>query len=167
MNRRQGNPIVAQARADTPLGPVTLAATAHGLAGVWFDGQAHHPGALDAPVDAAQPHLARAIVELAEYFAGTRREFTLPLDPGGTPFQRDVWRALARVAPGTTASYGEIARRIGRAAAVRAVGAAVGRNPASVIVPCHRVVGRDGALTGYAGGLARKRELLRLEGVAA
>lgn len=167
MNRNTATRLVAQARTETPLGPVTLAATGHGLAGLWFDGQAHHPGPLAVPVDPTHPHLARAIVELAEYFAGTRREFTLPLDPGGTPFQRDVWHALGEVAPGTTASYGEIARRIGRAAAVRAVGAAVGRNPASVVVPCHRVLGRDGSLTGYAGGLARKRALLRLEGVAA
>ena len=161
-----GSPYAAQARADTPLGPVTLAATAHGLAGVWFDGQAHHPGALDAPHDDAQPHLAQARRELDEYFAGTRTRFDVALDAAGTPFQRSVWAALARTGHGRTTSYGAIARALGRAAAVRAVGAAVGRNPLSVIVPCHRVLGHDGALTGYAGGLDRKTALLRLEGAA-
>ena len=155
---------VAQARADTPLGPVTLVATADGLAGVWFDGQAHHPGPLAAPLDASQTHIAQARRELDEYFGGRRTRFDVALDPLGTDFQHGVWTALARIAHGRTTSYGEIASRLGRAAAGRAVGAAVGRNPLSVIVPCHRVLGRDGALTGYAGGLARKQALLRLEG---
>ena len=159
-------PLVAQARADTPLGPVTLVATADGLAGVWFDGQAHHPGPLDVPVDANQAHIAQAMRELGEYFDGRRTGFDVALDPQGTDFQHSVWTALARIAHGRTTSYGEIALRLGRAAAVRAVGAAVGRNPLSVVVPCHRVLGRDGALTGYAGGLERKQALLRLEGAA-
>ena len=156
--------LVAQARADTPLGPVTLVATADGLAGVWFDGQAHHPGPLDVPLDPSQVHIAQAMRELGEYFRGQRTRFDVALDPLGTDFQHGVWTALARIAHGRTTSYGEIALRLGRAAAVRAVGAAVGRNPLSVIVPCHRVLGRDGSLTGYAGGLARKEALLRLEG---
>jgi methylated-DNA-[protein]-cysteine S-methyltransferase len=159
-------PLVAQARADTPLGPITLVATADGLAGVWFDGQAHHPGPLDVPVDASQAHIAQAMRELGEYFDGRRTRFDVALDPQGTDFQHSVWMALARIAHGRTTSYGEIALRLGRTRAGRAVGAAVGRNPLSVIVPCHRVLGRDGALTGYAGGLERKEALLRLEGAA-
>ena len=156
----------AQSRIDTPLGPLTLAATTDGLAGAWFDGQAHHPGELNAPVDAGQRWLAQAARELADYFAGRRNNFSVALDPRGTAFQISVWLALQRIACGQLHSYGAIAEEIGRPAAARAVGAAVGRNPISVIVPCHRVVGRDGALTGYAGGLPRKEALLMLEGVA-
>lgn len=156
----------AQSRLDTPLGPLTLAATTKGLAGAWFDDQAHHPGVLDAPVNGGQRWLAQAAFELGEYFAGQRRSFEVPLDPQGTPFQASVWLALQRIACGQLHSYGAIAQEIGRPAAARAVGAAVGRNPISVIVPCHRVVGSDGALTGYAGGLPRKEALLSLEGVA-
>ena len=155
---------VAQCRIDTPLGPMTLAATAQGLAGAWFDAQAHHPGELSAPVDAAHPWLAQAARELAEYFAGTRQAFDVPLDPQGTAFQRSVWLSLQRIACGRLHSYGAIAAGLGQPAASRAVGAAVGRNPISVIVPCHRVVGRDGTLTGYAGGLPRKQALLAQEG---
>jgi methylated-DNA-[protein]-cysteine S-methyltransferase len=158
--------LVAQARTDTPLGPVTLVATADGLAGVWFDGQAHHPGPLDVPFDPGQAHIAQAMRELGEYFDGRRTRFDVALDPLGTDFQHSVWTALARIAHGRTTSYGEIAAGLGRMRAVRAVGGAVGRNPLSVIVPCHRVLGRDGTLTGYAGGLERKRALLRLEAAA-
>ena len=156
----------AQSRIHTPLGPLTLAATEQGLAGAWFDGQAHHPGALEAPVNSQQRWLAQAARELDDYFAGRRRSFSVPLDPQGTAFQASVWLALRRVACGQLHSYGAIAEEIGRPAAARAVGAAVGRNPISVIVPCHRVVGRDGSLTGYAGGLLRKEALLKLEGVS-
>lgn len=158
--------IEAQCRLDTPLGPLTLAATARGLAGAWFDGQKHHPGELGVPVDPAHPHLAAARAALAAYFDGAPLA-ALPLDAEGTAFQRDVWRALAAIEPGTVTSYGELARRIGRPQAVRAVGAAVGRNPLSIVVPCHRVLGSAGALTGYAGGLPRKQALLALEGRAA
>ena len=154
----------AQSRIDTPLGPLTLAATPKGLAGAWFDGQAHHPGVLDAPIDGQQRWLAQAAQELIDYFAGRRHSFSVPLDPQGTAFQASVWLALRRIACGQLHSYGAIAEEIGRPAAARAVGAAVGRNPISVIVPCHRVVGRDGSLTGYAGGLPRKEALLKLEG---
>lgn len=156
----------AQCRIDTPLGPLTLAATARGLAGAWFDVQAHHPGPLQAPQDATQRWLAQAARELAEYFAGRRRHFDVPLDPQGTAFQRRVWQALQRIGCGGLHTYGAIAAELGQPTASRAVGAAVGRNPVSVIVPCHRVVGRDGSLTGYAGGLPRKRALLALEGAA-
>jgi O-6-methylguanine DNA methyltransferase len=102
--------------------------------------------------------------ELAEYFAGRRREFTLVVDPPGTPFQREVWGELARIPYGATLSYGELARRIGHPAASRAVGAANGANPIPVVLPCHRVIGSDGSLTGYGGGLPIKRALLALEG---
>jgi len=158
--------IVAQARADSPLGPLLLAATARGLAGVWFDGQAHHPGPIEAPEDPANPFIAQALRELAAYWRGDAGPFQVPLDAAGTEFQRAVWAALRQIPRGAPITYGEIARRCGRPAAVRAAGAAVGRNPLSVIVPCHRVLGRDGSLTGYAGGLARKQALLQLEGAA-
>ena len=156
----------AQCRIDTPIGPMTLAATHDGLAGAWFDAQTHHPGLLQASVDGRQRWLAQAARELADYFAGQRSSFNVPLDPQGTAFQVSVWHALQRIACGQLQSYGAIAQELGRPTAARAVGAAVGRNPISVIVPCHRVVGRDGALTGYAGGLPRKQALLLLEGAA-
>jgi methylated-DNA-[protein]-cysteine S-methyltransferase len=158
--------LVAQARIDTPLGAMTAAATARGLAGLWFDGQRHHPGPLAAPVDADHPFIAQARRELAAWFADAsarRRGFAVALDPQGTEFQRAVWQRLLAIGCGQQARYGEIAHQLGRAAAARAVGAAVGRNPISIIVPCHRVLGHDGALTGYAGGLARKQALLDLE----
>lgn len=157
---------IVQTRYDSPLGPMMLAATDHGLAGVWFDDQRHLPeGARDWPAQADHPLLRQAIAQLDDYFAGRRQDFGLPLDlRGGTAFQQLVWRALLAIPGGQTLSYGALAQRIGKPAAVRAVGAAVGRNPASVVVPCHRVLGQGGALTGYAGGLARKTALLRLEG---
>lgn len=167
MTTTKARNFAAQTRLQTPLGPLLLAATDSGLAGAWFDGQAHHPGALEAPTDPAHPHLARAGSELKDYFAGQRRHFTVPLDAAGTAFQRAVWSALLEIGAGATSSYGAIARRIGRPLAVRAVGAAVGRNPLSIIVPCHRVVGADGSLTGYAGGLDRKQSLLQREGALA
>ena len=154
----------AQCRIDTPLGPMTLAATARGLAGAWFDGQAHHPGDLQAPVAADQRWLAQAAREFEDYFAGRRRRFGVALDAQGTAFQQRVWLELRGIPCGSLQTYGDIARALGRPEAARAVGAAVGRNPISVIVPCHRVVGRDGSLTGYAGGLTRKEALLEREG---
>ncbi len=154
----------AQCRIHSPLGPLCLAATDKGLAGAWFDGQAHHPGPLDAPVNAQQRWLVQAAHELAQYFAGQRQRFDVALDAQGTAFQQAVWLALRRIDCGALLTYGDIARELGRPDAARAVGAAVGRNPISVIVPCHRVVGRDGSLTGYAGGLPRKEALLELEG---
>lgn len=157
----------AQSRLMTPLGAATLVATPLGLAGLWFDGQAHHPGPLTLPLDETRPSFVQAAEALERYWRGEAVDLdALPLDPQGTPFQRAVWDGLRRIARGTTTSYGALARAIGApSAASRAVGAAVGRNPLSVIVPCHRVVGHAGALTGYAGGLDRKRALLRLEGV--
>ena len=156
----------AQATIATPLGALLLARTARGLAGAWFAGQKHHPARFAAPQCPDDALLARAADQLQAYFAGGRERFDVPLDLHGTPFQRAVWDALCAIPGGTTCSYGAIARRIGSAAALRAVGAAVGRNPVSVIVPCHRVIGSDGSLTGYAGGIDRKRALLDLERAA-
>jgi methylated-DNA-[protein]-cysteine S-methyltransferase len=148
-----------------PMGDMVVAATDQGLAGVWFEGQKHMPDHSAWPEQPAHPILRAAVAQLDDYFAGRRSTFDLPLDlQGGTPFQQSVWQALIRIPSGGTTSYGSLSERIGHARAVRAVGAAVGRNPLSVVVPCHRVVGRDGALTGYAGGLQRKTALLRLEG---
>jgi len=158
--------LVAQCRIDTPLGPVTAAATARGLAGLWFEGQRHHPGPIDAPERPDHPALAATAAALAAYFAGQATTLP-PLDLAGTAFQRAVWQVLLGIAPGQTRRYAEVAAAAGRPAAVRAAGAAIGRNPVSVLVPCHRVVGHDGRLTGYAGGLNRKAALLALEGAAA
>lgn len=150
---------------DSPLGRVLLAATDRGLAGVWFEGQKHGPDASGWPEDPAHPVLVEAAAQLRAYFAGERDGFDLPLDlQAGTPFQQSVWNALRAIPTGGTTSYAQLARGLGRANAARAIGAAVGRNPISVVVPCHRVLGTGGALTGYAGGLERKTALLRLEG---
>ena len=156
----------AQATIATPLGKVLLARTAHGLAGAWFEGQKDHPGALAAPERPDDPVLRDAAAQLRAYFAGESASFELPLELHGTTFQRAVWHALLEIGAGHTRSYSEIAQQVGSPRAVRAVGAAIAKNPLSVIVPCHRVIGRSGALTGYAGGMQRKRALLALEGVA-
>ncbi len=160
---------IVQTTIHSPLGAMILAATDKGLAGVWFEGQKHLPPELVAPPvwpeNAAHPVLKQTAAQLREYFARQRQHFDVPLDlSGGTPFQQSVWQALLAIPPGATTSYGALSSRIGKPAAVRAVGAAVGRNPVSVIVPCHRVMGADGSLTGYAGGLDRKTALLTLEG---
>lgn len=156
----------AQLRIDTPLGAMLLARTDQGLAGAWFIGQKDYPIQIAAPVAPNDPLLHMAASELAEYFAGRRKTFDVPLDLYGTTFQRSVWQALLAIGCGQTSSYGAVARTIGKASAVRAVGAAVGSNPVAVIVPCHRVMGSDGSLTGYAGGLPRKIALLQIEGIA-
>lgn len=156
-------PFLAQARWVSPLGPITLTTTAAGLAGLWFDGQKHHPGPLDAPDTPEHPIITQAINELTGYFNGTLQCFHVPLDLHGTPFQRQVWQALQGIAPGATSSYARIAQALGNPRACRAAGTAIGRNPVSIIVPCHRVLGQDGSLTGYAGGLDRKAALLALE----
>lgn len=162
-------PSTVQTRTTTPLGGACLAVSPLGLVGVWFDAQRHLPSLLQGPQawphDDQHPVLRAAAQQLDEYLRGTRMQFEVPLDcSGGTPFQQDVWRALLGVARGQTISYSALGQRIGRPSAVRAVGAAVGRNPLSVVVPCHRVLGQDGSLTGYAGGLERKTALLQLEG---
>lgn len=158
--------LTAQARVSTPLGELLLARSARGLVGAWFEGQRWHPGPLATPVAPGDMLLAEAAEQLARYFDGAPSDLgTLALDLAGlgTPFQRSVWEALRHVPPGQPCSYAALAVAVGRRGAARAVGAAVGRNPLSVIVPCHRVVGSQGALTGYAGGLARKQALLALE----
>lgn len=149
---------------DGPLGTMTLAAHDHGLVGIWFDGQQHQPDPTAWAVNSRHPMLASATRQLQEYFAGNRQVFDMALDlDGGTDFQQQVWRALLEIPSGQTVSYGTLSQRIGRPRAVRAVGTAIGRNPLSIVVPCHRIVGTNGALTGYAGGLDRKTALLQLE----
>ena len=150
---------------ESPEGGMLLVASDHGLAGVYFDRQKHHPGLkTDWKKNPRHETLRQAKRELAEYFAGKRKRFEVALDPEGTPFQRAVWKAIAKVGFGKSISYGELARRAGHPGSARAAGAATGRNPIGIIVPCHRILGANGALTGYAGGLARKRALLALEG---
>jgi methylated-DNA-[protein]-cysteine S-methyltransferase len=158
---------LVRAHYRSPLGPMILAATDRGLAGLWFEGQRHEPDHSRWREAAGHPVLAQAMAQLDEYFAGRRTTFDLPLDLAyGTLFQQSVWRALLAIPRGATTSYGGLSRALGQPKAMRAVGAAIGRNPISIVVPCHRVLGTDGSLTGYAGGLERKRALLRLEGAA-
>jgi len=163
--RRTAGVGLAQGIIETPLGPLTALASDAGLMGLWFDRQQHGPGTLAVPRDDAQRWIAQARAELALYFAGRLREFRVPLAPQGTPFQEAVWRRLCAIRCGDVVSYGRIARDVDSPQASRAVGAAVGRNPISVIVPCHRVIGENGTLTGYAGGLHRKQALLDIEGI--
>jgi len=159
-----------QTSVASPLGTILIAATDKGLAGLWFtQGQRYLPPQLTGeapwPENPEHPVLKLVSRQLTEYFAGRRSAFDVPLDLRcGTEFQQSVWQALLAIAQGDVVSYGEVSRRIGKPAAVRAVGGAIGRNPVSIIVPCHRVTGSKGALTGYAGGLERKTALLRLEG---
>ncbi|NLE79029.1 MAG: methylated-DNA--[protein]-cysteine S-methyltransferase [Rhodococcus sp.] len=157
---------VTHTQVDSPIGPLTLVNRAGALAGVYMSEHKHSPDpstfgprADDGFGDAAR--------QLAEYFDGARTEFTVSLDLRGTPFQRQVWEALRTIPYGQTWSYRDLAEALGRPNAVRAVAAANGKNPISIVVPCHRVVGSDGSLTGYAGGLGRKRTLLDLEKRAA
>ena len=170
----------------TPLGPMLLAAHGEKLTGAWYREQLHFPPFPEALVRDAvclspapegapgpaaslpsqrtvHPVLQQAADELARYFSGNLRTFTVPLVPTGTPFQESVWQALLAIPYGATWSYSAIAERVGRPSAVRAVGTAIGRNPLGIFIPCHRVVGKDGSLTGYAGGLDKKRILLDLE----
>jgi methylated-DNA-[protein]-cysteine S-methyltransferase len=144
---------------DTPIGPLLLRADHGRLSRIEFGAPA--------TCSSDAPPFPEAHAQLHAYFAGELERFELPLGPLGTPFQRSVWDALAEIPYGTTTTYSELAARIGRPAACRAVGAANGRNPLPVIVPCHRVIGAGGGLTGYGGGLERKRHLLALETVKA
>lgn len=156
---------------DSPLGPVFIGGSEAGIHRLDFlrDGkdEAYFRAHLEAETGASaerDPEAASAAAtQLREYFEGTRERFTLPLKPLGTDFQRQVWEALLDIPFGETSTYGALAKRLGRPTASRAVGACVGRNPMSVVVPCHRVLGANGALTGYASGLDRKRRLLALE----
>ncbi|HZZ50668.1 MAG TPA: methylated-DNA--[protein]-cysteine S-methyltransferase [Pseudonocardia sp.] len=147
---------------DSPIGLITLVAEDGALAGLYMNEHRHRP-----PIETfGEPDpdvLPEARTQLAEYFAGIRTEFDLPLAQGGTEFQRMVWAALREIPYGQTRTYGELAERIGKPTAIRAVGLANGKNPISIIVPCHRVIGSTGDLTGYGGGIARKRHLLEFE----
>lgn len=150
----------------SPVGPLLLAASDAGLCRIGFDEERHPPRRDARWREGRHPLIELAARQLDEYFAGSRREFDLLLDPGGTPFQRRVWQALANIRFGQTLSYAELAARIESPRAVRAVGAANGRNPLPIVLPCHRVIGADGSLTGFGGGLPTKRFLLEHEGVA-
>jgi methylated-DNA-[protein]-cysteine S-methyltransferase len=149
---------------DSPLGQILLVASDVALTGLHFVGEKYYPA-----IDPAWQRQASAILivrarkQLDEYFSGQRKTFDLAVDPAGTEFQRGVWRALQKIPYGTTCHYGALAQSIGQPTASRAVGAANGRNPISIVIPCHRVIGANGDLTGYAGGLSRKAALLRLE----
>jgi methylated-DNA-[protein]-cysteine S-methyltransferase len=150
---------------DSPVGRLTLVASDKGLAAIlWENDDPDRVRLGSVEEDTGHPILVETERQLQSYFAGHRRSFTVPLDFRGTPFQQDVWQALLTIPFGETRSYGEIARQIGRPGASRAVGAANGRNPISIIAPCHRVIGSTGRLTGFAGGLAIKEKLLDLEG---
>ncbi len=150
----------------SPVGVLTLVASGQGLAAVLWEKDDPARVRLGRRAEAiGHPVLEAAARQLDDYFAGRRQRFDLPLDFRGTAFQKQVWAALLAIPYGETRSYADIARAIGRPSAMRAVGAANGRNPISIIAPCHRVIGSNGALTGFAGGLAAKRHLLALEGI--
>jgi methylated-DNA-[protein]-cysteine S-methyltransferase len=152
-------------RVDTPVGKLTLVATDAGLAAILWENDSPSRVRLSIEAeDSGHPVLVETERQLTEYFAGQRKAFTVPLDVAGTPFQRKVWSALLTIPFGETRSYGQIARQIGHPDAFRAVGAANGRNPLSIIAPCHRVIGSTGRLTGFAGGLEVKAHLLEMEG---
>lgn len=145
---------------ESPVGPLTVVSTDGVLSGLFMDEAAHRPDSFGEP---SLEGVGQLESELGEYFAGERREFTVPTAAVGTVFQHRVWALLAEIPYGATRSYLDLALELGDPRLVRAVGAANGRNPISIIVPCHRVVGSDGTLTGYAGGVARKEQLLAIE----
>ena len=149
---------------SSPLGQILIAASDEGIKGLWFENQRHHPDITCWQAVRSQKWLDQCASEIQSYFAGNLREFQFPLStPWGTEFQQSVWKELQLIPFGETISYGELATRINKPQAVRAVGAAIGKNPWSIVVPCHRIIGANGSLTGYAGGLERKTSLLRLE----
>jgi len=150
---------------DSPVGPLLLLGTAQALTRVHFQAGPHALRPAPEWQPAAAPFV-QAQIQLEEYFSGARRSFHLPLAPLGTPFQLQVWKALCAIPYGETVSYGDLARRLGHAGGARAVGLANGANPLPIIQPCHRVIGADGTLTGFGGGLQIKRSLLALEGAA-
>ena len=157
-------PNTVRTTTPSPLGTLTLAASPRGLVGVWFGDQAHLPELAPWPAQTDHPVLLQTAHELNDYFSGKSFHFTISLDMAyGTAFQQQVWTCLQDIPTGETTTYGAISQRLGKPGAVRAVGGAVGRNPIGIIVPCHRVIGAHGALTGYAGGLDRKVALLALE----
>ena len=149
---------------ETELGRTVLAANEQALTGLWFAGQRHFDGIPDTWIYEEAPILKAAKQQVLDYFEGKLQAFNLPLEPlGGTPFQQRVWQALQGIDYGMTCSYGDIANQLNQPKAVRAVGTAVGKNPLTIIIPCHRVLGSQKQLTGYAGGLERKSWLLKLE----
>lgn len=148
---------------ESPLGVVTLQANDEGLLGLWFETHTTKPEQLGVQDDSF-PVFGLAIDQLSRYFSGEAIQFTVPIAVKGTPFQQSVWQALTTIPYGETWSYAQLADAIGNPKAVRAVGLANGKNPVSVIVPCHRVIGKNGKLTGYAGGVERKQRLLVIEG---
>jgi methylated-DNA-[protein]-cysteine S-methyltransferase len=152
----------ARARLQVPFGELTVVASDKGVRYITFDNDAHPKSYQNMSVidDASHPVVARTVAQLHEYIKGTRRTFDVPLDLVGTEFQVQAWNALAKVPYGTTASYAQQAASIGRPKATRAIGAANGRNPVVVVLPCHRIVGADGSLTGFGGGLPVKKWLL-------
>ncbi|GHH36039.1 methylated-DNA--[protein]-cysteine S-methyltransferase [Streptomyces candidus] len=147
---------------DSPYGPLTLVATDGVLSGLYMADQRHRPAEESFGVPDPEP-FPEVIEQLDAYFAGELREFTVPVRLHGTPFQRGVWEQLQRIPYGETRSYGQLADRLGKSGASRAVGLANGKNPVGIIVPCHRVIGSTGSLTGYGGGLDRKQRLLAFE----
>ena len=149
---------------ESPVGPLLLAADDNGLRLIEFHTPRHPIAKLADWHEAAHPVLQRTHAQLDEYFAATRTRFDLPLAPRGTEFQMQVWHRLAGIGYGDTISYRQLAQRVGRPAAMRAVGAANGRNPLPIVLPCHRVIGANGSLTGFGGGLPTKQFLLQLEG---
>lgn len=150
---------------ESPIGNLKLVASAQGLVAIlWEEDRPRRVRLDDLIEDLQQPILKQTEAELKEYFAGERREFTVPLNMGGTPFQKQVWEALLAIPYGETRTYGQLASQLGNPKATRAVGAANGRNPVAIIAPCHRVIGFSGKLTGFAGGLEAKAHLLNLEG---
>jgi methylated-DNA-[protein]-cysteine S-methyltransferase len=165
------DPNIVYTECASTYGNLYLAATPQGLAGMWFTDQRHLPDASNWQKhdDINQQKILKETQrQLQAYFAGELKQFDVPLDlSAGTPFQQAVWQALLKIPFGKTTSYGALSSSIGKPLAVRAVGTAIGRNPIGIIVPCHRVVGADGSLTGYAGGLHRKEAFLRLEGALA
>ena len=153
-------------RCDAPIGTLTLASDGEAIVSLQFASYRGEPVACEPGwvEDGAAPVLRDAIEQLGEYFAGARTSFDLPLRPTGTTFQRSVWAELCRIPFGQTISYGELAKRVGNPSASRAVGMANGRNPIAIVIPCHRVIGANGSLTGFGGGVEVKRTLLELEG---
>lgn len=148
---------MARILVQSPVGPLTLIGTESALTEIAFG---------DGGAEASSPVLKQAAEELAEYFAGARREFTVPLAPEGTAFQKRVWEELRKIPYGETASYGDVAARLGKPGGAIAVGQANSRNPIPIMIPCHRVIGANGKMVGYTGGLHIKRALLAVEGIA-
>ncbi|HEY2628070.1 MAG TPA: methylated-DNA--[protein]-cysteine S-methyltransferase [Usitatibacter sp.] len=156
--------MIRYARIPTPAGTLFATAAEGAITGIYFENQQYFPRMDDWQEDPSAAPLAECARQIGEYFDGKRTEFDLPLAPEGTDFQQRVWKQIAGIPFGKTITYAELAKRAGAEGSARAAGAATGRNPITLVVPCHRVVGSDGSLTGYAGGLPRKTKLLEIEG---